>query len=134
MKNNKLIPAAATVTLPASEYYALIKLTNNLINDRDIQLDGVKIAWRDGRVNIDHSEIKPYAKPLAEHVATLLSKDDEAMDLLVDSNQYCYSPYNNWLNDYSWDIDLRKYKDFAKAWESAEARVKTKEANDESEA
>jgi hypothetical protein len=123
-KTNKpnLIPAAATVTLPASDYYALVKLANDLITDRNTQFDGIKVVKEDGKVTLTHAEEKPYTQALAEHVAEILSSDDEAMDMLVASNQHCYTAYNSWLDNYSWNIDLLKFDNFAQAWKRAEDR------------
>lgn len=123
-----LIPAAATVTLPASDYYALIKLADDLIKDRNTQLDAVEVVKGDGRVTITHAEEKPYTLALAEHVSELLAKDDDAMDILFASDQHCYTAYNSWLDNYSWNVDLLKFNNFAAAWERAEERRNTNDA------
>lgn len=117
-----LIPAAATVTLPASDYYALVKLANDLITDRNTQFDGIEVVKGDGGVTLTHAEEKPYTQALAEHVAELLSSDDEAMDMLFEADQHCYTAYNSWLDNYNWNIDLLKFDNFAQAWKRAEDR------------
>jgi len=121
-KTNNLIPSAATVTLPASDYYALIKLANDLIKERDIQFDAIKVVKEGGRVTITHAEERPYTLALAEHISELLAKDDDAMDMLFASDQHCYTAYNSWLDNYSWNVDLLKFNNFAAAWERAERR------------
>lgn len=117
-----LIPSTATVTLPASDYYALIKLADDLIKDRDTQLDAIKVVKEDDRVTITHAEEKPYTLALTEHVSELLAKDDEAMDILFTSDQHCYTAYHSWLDSYSWKDDLLKFDNFAAAWKRAEKR------------
>lgn len=128
----KLIPAAATVTLSASEYFSMIKLTNDLIADRALQLDDIKVDVEEDRVTITHSEIKPYAKQMTDRVAELLASNDDAMERLVESDAYRYSPGNSWLENYSWSgTDLREnYPEFAKAWQAATIRVNNKAAAD----
>lgn len=123
-KTNKpnLIPSAATVTLPASDYYSLIKLANDLIAERDVQLNGIEIVTDESRITIKHAEAKPYEAEVVQHVAELLSKDARVMDRLVADNQFSYSYGNSWLNSYSWDHNLREFECFEKAWIAAEQR------------
>lgn len=123
-----LIPSAATVTLPARDYYALIKLTDDLLKDRATQLDAVNIVKEDGRVVIVHAEERPYNLALAEHVSKLLAKDDEAMDILFAGDRHCYTAYNSWLDNYKWNTDLLQFDGFAAAWERAEERRYTNAA------
>lgn len=134
MKTTKqnLIPTAATVTLPAGEYFALIKLANDLIADCDQQLDDIKVDVKDDKVVINHSEIKPYAKVMTDRVAELLASNDTAMERLVESGAYKYSAGNSWLDNYSWSgTDLREnYPEFAKAWQAATIRVNNKAAKE----
>lgn len=123
-KTNNLIPQAATVTLPAGDYYALIKLANDLIKERDIQFDAVKVVKEGGRVTITHAEERPYTLALAEHISELLAKDDDAMDTLFTNDQHCYTPYIRNLDNYNcdWNVDLLKFDNFAAAWKRAEKR------------
>lgn len=130
-KTNKpnLVPSAAIVTLPASDYYALIKLADDLIKDRATQLDAVEVVKGDDCVTITYSEEKPYTLALAEHVSELLAEDDDAMDILFANDQHNYTAYNRWLDNYnySWNTDLLTFDNFAAAWGRAEKR---RDAND----
>ena len=145
MKNTNIIPAAATVTLPASEYYALIKLIEGLIKERDTQLEAMAIEITDDRVQVKHSDIIPYGAEMRDHVVKLLVANDDAMEILVRQDEYRYEPRTSSLSSYSWcGPDLREaYPAFAKAWQQAEFRLEAQamsqteaeaepEANDES--
>lgn len=121
-KQTNLIPAAATVTLPAADYYSLIKLASDLVAERDIQLDGIEIVTDEDRVTIKHPEAKPYEAEIVRRVAELLSKDNYVMDRLVADDQFSYSYGNNWLDNYSWNHNLREFECFEKAWLAAEQR------------
>lgn len=130
MKNTNLIPTAATVTLPASEYYALIKLAEGLIKERDVQLNGLSIAIESDRVQVNRSNIPPYETDLRERVVDLLVKNDEAMEALVKNDEYRYSPDSSRLSNYSWQgEDLREaYPEFGKAWQAAVIRINNRDA------
>ena len=123
--NNNLIPQAATVTLPAGEYYALIRSMENLIKVRDTQTEAIKVNAENDRVVLEHSDIIPYAQELRDRVAKLLSENDDAMEILVRRNEYMYAPRSSYLSSYSWHgPDLREaYPSFAKAWGKAEMRL-----------
>lgn len=132
-QRTNLIPSAATVTLPTSEYYALIKLADNLLREEAIQLAGVEVVLNDGIVSIKHNDVKPYIESLTDHVAELLSQNDDAMESLVNAGNFRYTAYNSWLSNYSWDgVDLKEnYPAFAKAWDAAEARIQERELREE---
>lgn len=131
-KTNKpnLIPSAATVTLPAGEYYALIRLTENLIKERDVQTEAIKVSVEDDRVVLTHSDVTPYAQELRDRVAKLLSENGDAMEILVRQNVYMYAPRSSYLSNYSWNgPDLREaYPSFAKAWQDATIRINNRAA------
>lgn len=132
-QRTNLIPSAATVTLPASEYYALIKLADNLLREEAIQLEGLAVSIENGAVNIKHSEVKAYTEAITDRVAELLSQNDDAMEALVSKGDFRYTAYNNWLSSYFWDgVDLKEnYPAFAKAWDAAEARLQARVMKEE---
>lgn len=132
-QRTNLIPSAATVTLPASEYYALIKLADNLLREEAIQLEGLAVSIENGAVSIKHSEVKAYAEAITDRVAELLSQNDDAMEALVSKGDFRYTAYNNCLSSYSWDgVDLKEnYPAFAKAWDAAEARLQERVLREE---
>lgn len=131
-KTNKsnLIPAAATVTLPASEYYTLIQLAERLIKDRNVQLDAIKVLIEDGRVRIKKSDIIPYEQDIRSRVVELLVQNDDAMETLVNCNEYRFQADNIYLTDYSWQgPDLREeFPEFGKAWQAATIRLNNRAA------
>lgn len=131
-KTNKsnLIPAAATVTLPASEYYTLIQLAERLIKDRNVQLDAIKVLIEDGRVRIKKSDIIPYEQDIRSRVVELLVQNDDAMETLVNCNEYRFQADNIYLTDYSWQgRDLREeFPEFGKAWQAATIRLNNRAA------
>lgn len=132
VKTNKpnLIPQAATVTLPAGEYYALIKLSEGLIKERNVQLDALSVTIEDGRVRIKKSDIIPYEQDIRARVVELLVQNDDAMELLVNNNEYRFQADNMYLNDYSWHSqDLREeFPEFGKAWQAATIRLNNRAA------
>lgn len=145
MKNTNIIPAAATVTLPASEYYALIKLAEGLIKERDVQLNDLSITIESEHVLVNRSDVLPYEEEIRARVVELLVKNDDAMELLVENDEYRYKADSSRLSNYYWHgPDLREaYLAFAKAWQQAEFRLEAQamsqteaeaepEANDES--
>lgn len=132
VKTNKpnLIPQAATVTLPAGEYYALIKLSEELIKERNVQLDALSVTIEDGRVRIKKSDIIPYEQDIRARVVELLVQNDDAMESLVNNNEYRFQADNMYLNDYSWHSqDLREeFPEFGKAWQAATIRLNNRAA------
>lgn len=131
-KTNKsnLIPSTATVTLPAGEYYALINLAERLIKDRNVQLDAIKVLIEDGRVRIKKSDIIPYEQDIRSRVVELLVQNDDAMETLVNCNEYRFQADNIYLTDYSWQgPDLREeFPEFGKAWQAATIRLNNRAA------
>ena len=131
-KTNKsnLIPSTATVTLPAGEYYALINLAERLIKDRNAQLDAIKVLIEDGRVRIKTSDIIPYEQDIRSRVVELLVQNDDAMETLVNCNEYRFQADNIYLTDYSWQgPDLREeFPEFGKAWQAATIRLNNRAA------
>ena len=131
-KTNKsnLIPAAATVTLPASEYYALIKLAGELIKERNVQLDALSVTIEDGRVRIIKSDITPYEQDIRARVVELLVQNDDAMEALVNNDEYRFQADSVHLNNYSWrGQDLREeFPEFGKAWQAATIRLNNRAA------
>jgi len=131
-KTNKsnLIPSTATVTLPAGEYYALINLAERLIKDRNVQLDAIKVLIEDGRVRIKKSDIIPYEQDIRSRVVELLVQNDDAMETLVNCNEYRFQADNIYLTDYSWQgQDLREeFPEFGKAWQAATIRLNNRAA------
>lgn len=131
-KTNKsnLIPSTATVTLPAGEYYALINLAERLIKDRNVQLDAIKVLIEDGRVRIKTSDIIPYEQDIRSRVVELLVQNDDAMETLVNCNEYRFQADNIYLTDYSWQgPDLREeFPEFGKAWQAATIRLNNRAA------
>lgn len=131
-KTNKsnLIPSAATVTLPAGEYYALIKLAEGLIKERNMQLDALSVVIEDGRVRIKKSDVIPYEQDIRARVVELLVQNDDAMESLVNNNEYRFQADNMHLNDYSWQgQDLREeFPEFGKAWQAATIRLNNRAA------
>lgn len=128
--NNNLIPQAATVTLPAGEYYALIRLTENLFKERDVQTEAIKVSVENDRVVLEHSDVTPYAQEMRDRVAKLLSENDDAMEILVKQDVYMYEPRSSYLSNYFWSgPDLREaYPPFAKAWQEATIRINNRAA------
>lgn len=132
-QKTNLIPSAATVTLPASEYYVLIKLADNFLREASLQLEGLAVSVENGNVAIKHSEVKAYTESITDRVAELLSQNDDAMEALVNAGNYHYTAYQSWLGSYSWDgVDLKEnYPAFAKAWDAAEARIQERAMKEE---
>lgn len=133
MKNTKnLIPASATITLPAADYYALVKLTNDLIAERDKQLQAIQVNTENGKVAICYHEQVAYAQDVKARVAELLSTNDEAMESLVEHDEYRFTPGEHWLTNYSWSgSDLREeFAEFGKAWQAAVIRRNNKVAEE----
>lgn len=132
VKTNKpnLIPQAATVTLPASEYYALVKLAEELVKDRNVQLDALGVTIEDGRVRIKRSDIIPYAQDIRARVVELLVQNDAAMEALVNNNEYRFQADDLHLSDYSWQgRDLREeFPEFGRAWQAATIRLNNRAA------
>lgn len=132
VKTNKpnLIPQAATVTLPAGEYYDLIKLAEGLIKERNVQLDALGVTIEDGRVCIARSDIIPYEQDIRARVVELLVQNDDAMESLVNNNEYHFQAYSVYLSDYSWHgQDLREeFPEFGKAWQAATIRLNNRAA------
>jgi hypothetical protein len=131
MKNtNTLIPAAATVTLPASEYYALIKLTDNLIKERNTQLEALSVTIEDGRVRIIKPDITPYEQDIRARVVELLVQNDDAMEALVNNDEYRFQADSMHLSNYPWEgQDLREeFPEFGKAWQAATIRLNNRAA------
>ena len=129
-KTNNLIPQAATVTLPAGEYYALIKLAGELIKERNVQLDALSVTIEDGRVRIIKSDITPYEQDIRTRVVELLVQNDDAMEALVNNNEYRFQADSMHLSNYSWEgQDLREeFPEFGKAWQAATIRLNNRAA------
>lgn len=129
-KTNNLIPQAATVTLPAGEYYALIKLAEGLIKERNVQLDALSVTIEDGRVRIARSDIIPYEQDIRARVVELLAQNDNAMEALVNNNEYRFQADSVHLSEYSWQgQDLREeFPEFGKAWQAATIRLNNRAA------
>jgi hypothetical protein len=132
VKTNKpnLIPQAATVTLPAGEYYALIKLAEGLIKERNVQLDALSVTIEDGRVRIEKSDIIPYEQDIRARVVELLVQNDDAMEALVSNDEYRFHADSVHLSTYSWHgQDLREeFPEFGKAWQAATIRLNNRAA------
>lgn len=129
-KTNNLIPQAATVTLPAGEYYALINLAGELIKERNVQLDALSVTIEDGRVRIIKSDITPYEQDIRARVVELLVQNDDAMEALVNNNEYRFQADSMHLSNYSWEgQDLREeFPEFGKAWQAATIRLNNRAA------
>jgi hypothetical protein len=129
-KTNNLIPQAATVTLPAGEYYALINLAGELIKERNVQLDALSVTIEDGRVRIIKSDITPYEQDIRARVVELLVQNDDAMEALVNNDEYRFQADDMYLNNYSWrGQDLREeFPEFGKAWQAATIRLNNRAA------
>lgn len=130
INKSDLIPSTATVTLPASEYYTLIQLAEWLIKDRDVQLDAIKVLIEDGRVRIKKSNIIPYEQDIRSRVVELLVQNDDAMETLVNCNEYRFQADSIYLTDYSWQgPDLREeFPEFGRAWQAATIRLNNRAA------
>ena len=130
--NRNLIPASATVTLPAADYYTLVKLTNDLIAEHDKQLQAIQVNTENDRVTICYHEQVAYAQEVKARVAELLSTNEEAMEILVAQDEYRFLPGEHWLNNYSWSSsDLREeFAEFGKAWQAAVIRRNNKMAEE----
>jgi len=130
INKSDLIPSTATVTLPASEYYTLIQLAEWLIKDRDVQLDAIKVLIEDGRVRIKKSDIIPYEQDIRSRVVELLVQNDDAMETLVNCNEYRFQADDIYLTNYSWQgPDLREeFPEFGKAWQAATIRLNNRAA------
>jgi hypothetical protein len=122
--NKNLIPESATITLPAADYYALVKLANDLIAERDKQLQAIQVTIENGHVSICYHEQVAYAQDVKARVAELLSTNEEAMEILVEHDEYRFTPGERWLTSYSWSgSDLREeFTEFDKAWQAAVIR------------
>ena len=129
-KINNLIPQAATVTLPAGEYYVLIKLAGELIRERNVQLDALSVTIEDGRVRIIKSDITPYEQDIRARVVELLVQNDDAMEALVNNDEYRFQADSMHLSNYSWEgQDLREeFPEFGKAWQAATIRLNNRAA------
>ena len=129
-KTNNLIPQAATVTLPAGEYYVLIKLAGELIRERNVQLDALSVTIEDGRVRIIKSDITPYEQDIRARVVELLVQNDDAMEALVNNDEYRFQADSMHLSNYSWEgQDLREeFPEFGKAWQAATIRLNNRAA------
>lgn len=130
--NKNLIPTSATVTLPAADYYALVKLVNDLIAERDKQLQAIQVNTENGNVTICYHEQVAYAQDVKARVAELLSTNEGAMEILVEHDEYRFTPGENWLTSYSWSgSDLREeFAEFGKAWQAAVIRRNNKMAEE----
>lgn len=132
--NKNLIPESATITLPAADYYALVKLTNDLIAERDKQLQAIQVNIEGGKVAIRYHEQVAYAQDVKARVAELLSTNEEAMEILVERDEYRFTPGEYWLTSYSWSSsssDLREeFAEFGKAWQAAVIRRNNKMAEE----
>lgn len=129
-KTNNLIPQAATVTLPASEYYAMVKLVEGVIKERNVQLDALSVTMENDRVYIEKSNIIPYGQDIRARVVELLVQNDDAMESLVNNNEYCFQADNISLSNYYWHgQDLREeFPEFGKAWQAATIRLNNRAA------
>lgn len=130
--NKNLISASATVTIPAADYYALVKLANDLIAERDNQLKAIQVNTEDGKVAICYHEQVAYAQDVKARVVELLSTNEEAMEILVEHDEYRFTPGEHWLANYSWSgSDLREeFAEFGKAWQAAVIRRNNKMAKE----
>ena len=131
--NKNLIPASATVTLPAADYYALVKLTNDLIAERDNQLKAIQVNIESGKVSISYHGQIAYEQDVKARVAELLSTNEEAMEILVENDEYYFKPGEHWLTNYPWSnsSDLREeFAEFGKAWQAAVIRRNNKMAEE----
>lgn len=130
--NKNLIPASATVTLPAADYYALVKLTNDLIAERDKQLQAIQVNIEGGKVDICYYKQVAYAQDVKARVAELLSRNEEAMESLVEHDEHYFTPGERWLTNYPWSgCDLREeFAEFGKAWQAAVIRRNNKMAKE----
>jgi hypothetical protein len=128
--NKNLIPASATVTLPAADYYALVKLTNDLIAERDNQLKAIQVNTENGKVAICYHKQVAFAQDVKARVVELLSTNEEAMEILVENDEYRFTPGEHWLTSYSWHgQDLREeFPEFGKAWQAATIRLNNRAA------
>ena len=124
MKKNELIPAAATVTLPASEYYGLIKLVERLIGEQDSLVNSVQVSIAYGQVNVTYAKKGPFEQAAAEQLAKLLAEDELLMDNIVSENRHYYSFGDTCVNSYNWgsNIDLLDIPAFKVAWVAAQER------------
>lgn len=130
--NKNLIPESATVTLPAADYYALVKLVNDLIAVRDEQLQAIQVNIENGNVTIRYHAQIAYAQDVKARVAELLSRNEEAMEILVERDECYFKPGEHWLTNYPWNgCDLRKeFTEFGKAWQAAVIRRNNKMAEE----
>lgn len=124
MKKNELITAAATVTLPASEYYGLIKLVESLMGARDSFVNSVQVNLEYSQVNITYAKQGPFQQAMVEQLAKLLAEDELLMDNMVSGNRHYYSFGDAYVNSYKWDlgIDLLDIPAFKVAWVAAQER------------
>lgn len=126
MDKATIIPAAATVTLPASDYYALVKLASDYIDECNKQLEGVAIEVNQEhkRVTVKYSEEKPFGDLITARVVALLADNKEAMRILVEKGEATYSPFGSWLYSYyDKDSSLHRFDVFQQAWETMEEQI-----------
>ena len=118
------IPKEATVTLPAAKYFALVRMVSEAEQDKQVQIDGVRVELKDGKISLRHSSKKAFAKDLALEVGKQLASNPQMMDVCVKTGEVNYDPYCPWLSSYNFvtNFDLRNVPEFARALQWAEKR------------
>lgn len=125
-QGQNVIPAEATVTLPAKAYYEQVKLLTAMDESIRKYIEGIEVLPGTHSVQVKFNATTPLQTIVAMEVATQAAKDDAIMDRLVASGEHYYSGNGEWLtayghNDYADLIELNKK--FAIAWEQAKQRA-----------
>lgn len=131
MKIREIIPQAATVTLPAADYYELISLVNSVQTERSIQLDALEIQAvkaEDGSIldlNVNYADVPAFAKEMHIKLAKLCAKDPKLMDTMVQKNYVAIGPWSHYFSTYGYTgyFILNSVPEFKKAWAEAVERL-----------
>lgn len=120
-KKLNLISNEATVTIPAREYYQMVGHFAELLQERDRQVEAVKVTMNAEDVDptISYHTEFPHALALAETVAMQIVASPEMMAACVREDKYMFVPYSSWLRKGYWGdtaYDLRRNEVFRNAW------------------
>lgn len=132
----KYIPEPATVTLPANEYYQLIRRMERMDEERETYLKEVCTSFSaDGTcsTNIVTPDRHPYIKDIADQLACTASSTPQFMDYLYFNKAHMLDPSATYFCSYEYTgcVNLLKYAMFADAWERAAQRALDQETWDE---
>lgn len=131
MKIREIIPQAATVTLPAADYYELIRLVSEIQTERTIQLDAVEIETvkaEDGSIldtHVKYAGVPAFAADINIKIAKACAADPGIMEVMVRKNYVSISAGSHYFSTYAYsgDFILDTVPEFKKAWAEAVERI-----------